>query len=557
MSDQLDLVARAEQLSRGERWPMAAASWQAVVGLNPVNGVYWDRLAQAQFSMGDYAGALTAYQEAMALGVWPVRGPDPVPLTSIFPGEISYRIACCHAMLGDNEEALTALTRAARLHLRDLDRAASDEHLAPLHGDPRFRELVGTSDGDRLSRVDGWRADLRTLCQEVKRRTPFPHAADEGFDAAADALDRAIPDLDDVQVVVGMWRLLRRLGDGHAYIDSAPAYPDWERCLPVWFYLFEEGLFIPEVDPRYRHLLGAQILAIDGRKVPDVMAALDPLLTRDNDYGPLAGAPVRMRQPVFLHAVGASDDPGEVTLTARLSDGTVADVTLAAESREPTRSWPRGCPSGSLRLTDALPGPVPAYLRDVDTPYWFERLPARGLFYFQFNGIADRPDEPLMAFYERMFTAIDDQDAAALAIDLRWNGGGNTFLVEPLVQHIIRRERINRRGALFVITGRGTFSAAQNTATFLDRHTNAVFVGEPTGSSPNFVGETAPFRLPHSGLQANVSDLYWQSSWPFDHRTAIAPDIYTPPTFAAFSANRDPAMGAILDHLPDAASADS
>jgi hypothetical protein len=110
---------------------------------------------------------------------------------------------------------------------------------------------------------------------------------------------------------------------------------------------------------------------------------------------------------------------------------------------------------------------------------------------------------------------------------------------------------------LFVITGRGTFSAAQNTATFLDRHTNAVFVGEPTGSSPNFVGETAPFRLPHSGLQANVSDLYWQTSWPFDHRTAIAPDVYAPPTFAAFSANRDPAMDAILDHLPNAASADS
>jgi hypothetical protein len=148
-----------------------------------------------------------------------------------------------------------------------------------------------------------------------------------------------------------------------------------------------------------------------------------------------------------------------------------------------------------------------------------------------------------------MFTAIDDHGCRALVVDLRWNRGGNTLLGQPLVHHIIGRAQINRAGGLFVIIGRNTFSAAQNTATLLDRHTEAVFVGEPTGSSPNFIGETMPFRLPHSGLRANVADLYWQTSWPPDHRAAIAPGIYAPPTFAAFRAGRDPAMDAILGQL--------
>jgi hypothetical protein len=60
---------------------------------------------------------------------------------------------------------------------------------------------------------------------------------------------------------------------------------------------------------------------------------------------------------------------------------------------------------------------------------------------------------------------------------------------------------------------------------------------------PNFVGETTPFQLPYSKLEVNVSDLYWQSSWPMDHRAWIAPELYTPPTFQAYRANRDPAMG--------------
>jgi len=140
-----------------------------------------------------------------------------------------------------------------------------------------------------------------------------------------------------------------------------------------------------------------------------------------------------------------------------------------------------------------------------------------------------------------------------LVIDLRWNGGGNTFLSQALLHHLIRNPQISRRGALYVIVGRLTFSAAQNTATAIGRETEPIFVGEPTGSRPNFTGETIPFELPYSKLRANAGDLFWQTSWPEDHRTWIAPDIYAPPTFEAFRRNDDPAMDAILalrEHLP-------
>ena len=73
-------------------------------------------------------------------------------------------------------------------------------------------------------------------------------------------------------------------------------------------------------------------------------------------------------------------------------------------------------------------------------------------------------------------------------------------------------------------------------------------MGEPTGSSPNFVGEEEFFTLPYSKLQANVSELFWQISWPRDRRTWIAPLLYSPPRFAAYQTNRDPALEAILDY---------
>ena len=132
---------------------------------------------------------------------------------------------------------------------------------------------------------------------------------------------------------------------------------------------------------------------------------------------------------------------------------------------------------------------------------------------------------------------------------MRWNNGGNTYLSRPLVNRIIRSDKVNQPGKLFVIIGRRTFSAAQNTATYLERYTNAIFVGEPTGSSPNFVGEETPFSLPYSKILANVSDLYWESSWPQDQRMWLAPQVYVSPTFADFRAGRDAALEAIL-HYP-------
>jgi hypothetical protein len=190
--------------------------------------------------------------------------------------------------------------------------------------------------------------------------------------------------------------------------------------------------------------------------------------------------------------------------------------------------------------------PRPLHLRHRELPYWFEYLPAADLVYFQYNAVRDHPAETFAVFCDRLFGFIEDRRPARLVIDMRWNGGGNTFLSQTLLHHLIACPAINRRGALFVIIGRLTFSAAQNTVTAIDRETSAIFVGEPTGSRPNFIGESIYFELPYSKVRANAADLFWQTSWPWDHRTWIAPDIYAPPTFEAFSRGDDPAMDAIL-----------
>ena len=94
-----------------------------------------------------------------------------------------------------------------------------------------------------------------------------------------------------------------------------------------------------------------------------------------------------------------------------------------------------------------------------------------------------------------------------------------------MLGHLIGHPKIDQWGNLFVVIGRATVSAAQNTATAIEKYTRARFVGEPAGSRPNFIGESDPFELLYSKTRVIVSAFYWQGSWPRDDRPWVPPDI--------------------------------
>ena len=80
----------------------------------------------------------------------------------------------------------------------------------------------------------------------------------------------------------------------------------------------------------------------------------------------------------------------------------------------------------------------------------------------------------------------------------------------------------------------------------LEDHLPVVFVGTPTGSSPNHYGDSRKIRLPRSGITVRVSTLDWQYSDPRDERDAIHPHIAASFTVDDYRSGRDPQLAAIL-----------
>jgi tetratricopeptide (TPR) repeat protein len=531
----VDVLRVATAKSAAGQWSDAARQWQRVVEINPVNEEYWQRLADAHYKSGEFRQAILAFEKVLDLGGY------------CFPSETAYSIARSFASLGDKAQALKWLQSAFAMGYRDLDHAKNDPLFKTLHDDPQFLALVGPFDTTKMSRDEGWRSDLSLLQKELERKSypQFVKLSKGELESEVARLSREIPNLSDVQVSIQFMKLAAKIGVGHT--EALPlSNPEFAQKLPLKFFLFKEGLYIVAADPKYQDLLGAQVLNFGDATAKQAMTAIDSVVFKDNANWVNAIGPYLLRYTTLLKGLNLVSDSSHVPLTIRDSEGRTRTVTVNADASYPEiwniypypKSWV-GFPRGE-------DGPLPLYTRHMDALYWFEYLPEHRTVYFQYNRVLSDPEEPFDKFVERLFTFIEQHEVEKLVIDLRWNNGGNTYLLPPLIHALVSSSKINREGGLFVIIGRRTFSAAQNAASYIQRDTRAIFVGEPTGGKPNSLGDETYVTLPHSKILASVADVYWEGSWPQDFRNWVAPQIFIEPTFQDYRSKQDPALDTIL-----------
>ncbi|MDQ6788103.1 MAG: S41 family peptidase [Acidobacteriota bacterium] len=528
-----ETLRRASEKTANKLWSEAIPLWEKIAAANPVNGDFWVQLANARYNAKDYKGAIADYEKAFELRAGRYYNS-------------AYNIAACYALLGDKQNALAWLEKSLGEGFPNLEAARNDADLQSLRDDARFKKLVGAEDTTKMSREEGWRYDVSLLAREIKRvaKQPFAATSEQDFDTAVNSLLNRIPQFSDLQIEIELRKIVALLGRSHSILLNGKPDKDAFEPLPIQTYFFDEGLFIIAADAKHADLVGAQILSWGGHTPDEILNALNPLISQTNKYRALRIAPELLRGTVLPNALGLNSERDKVVLSIRGLDGKTRTVTLDADR---TLQGYGDVPPPSWTLFEqTVQKPLPLYLKNRTTNLWFEFVPETKTMYVAVNNLRNDPKQPAADFFAQVFKVVDEREIDKLVIDLRWCNGGDTTNAQPLIEGIIRRDKINRKGKLFVVVGRQTFSAAINAAVLLERNTNSIFAGEPTGDSPNFVGETNVVTLPYSKSRAIISNLYWQMSSPQDARRWIAPTLYAPPTFESFRENRDPAMEAIL-----------
>jgi dienelactone hydrolase len=398
--------------------------------------------------------------------------------------------------------------------------------------------LCGSSAArSQASNVD----DVRLAAQHLREDHPnlFHDLSRAAFETSVEELGARANGMGPDDLLVGLMRLAAQAGvrDGHTGIFPLdPANRRELHVYPVRLYTFTDGTYVVG-QAAVSDLLRARLVAVGGRPLADVVAAVRPLVPRDNDSTLALRVPTFLATAEILHGLGIAPHVGPLTFTFE-RDGVRFDRELTPVNVGEYEAGIRDVVHPLI--PDAITGAVPAYVRRRGLAIWSAPLASGRVFYVAYNDATTRVGPTAV----RVQRAAKKRGLRGVVVDLRNNPGGDNTTYRALLDTLTRVSRTKR---VVVLLSRATFSAAGNFASDLERTAQPVFVGEPSGSSPNQYGDATATALPASGLTLRVARIYWELSTPDDPRVTIEPQVPVLLTSVDFFAGRDPVLAAAVD----------
>ncbi|MDP9205759.1 MAG: hypothetical protein M3P12_09930 [Gemmatimonadota bacterium] len=510
------LRVRAESALNSRQYEEAEPLYDSLAIRYRKDGQFLYERAVAKDRLGKAAEAATAYVDALRNGAWP-------------RAEVAYRIAQLRARLGERDVALAWVDSALVNRLKRRSRLQSDSAFISYRDDPRFRKQAGMLPPGTITRDAGWRFDIALFVDEAQRLSVAPTrpAFSTSFVNAAAELSRQVPHLSDADIMLGLARLASSLGDGHSYLVRRLA------TVPLQFYRFSDGLFIIKGAGAGVPLVGSRVIRIGRVTADSAMRVIASLASQDNEMMPLWQGVAYLASPGFLHAAGLSDDSASIKLEIAGGTGGVRTVNIA---RDTVPLF------GKLAAPKPGDAAIPLWLQRAQDNHWLTKVPEMDAVYAQYNQVRNAKDQTVAQFAAKVTAALAESRARNLIVDVRHNNGGNRIFNTPLLLAMAAFKQESPDHRVFIATGRGTFSAAQVFISQAEWMVDPIYIGEPSSSRPNFVGEESEVFLPYSKAVGSVSNQYHQGTTFQDERPFIAPQILVDLSSADYFGNRDPVM---------------
>ena len=396
--------------------------------------------------------------------------------------------------------------------------------------------------------------DLNFIASQVPRlHANFFYQLDPAvFQAAADALAADRPNLTDAEFYVRLAALIAMAGDPHTalYLNNSAAAVMGFQQFPVLFVSLNDGVFVNEASGSYARALGAQLTAVAGVPVDQVVQQLGTLIPHRNDGWLRYYSLSYLRGQQILQGLHIAPAGATTPLTFRTLAGETFTLDVAAEA---------------ISSASALPDPkglFPRYLQGNNQNYWFVYEPANRMVYFRYNNCTNMPIlNPFPALTTNLLATLDSDPVDTIVLDLRQNVGGDSSVWDPLLTGLAQRMpglRANPQFRIYGAVDNGTFSSGSLDAMRLKSAIPQVrIIGEPTGGSAGGYGNATAFTLPGSGLVGQCSTSYVDPPLGIASGPTFAPDIAIGIRSTDFFARYDPVMGAILARTDQVAAAPS
>lgn len=332
-----------------------------------------------------------------------------------------------------------------------------------------------------------WTEDIDYLRGNLieKHKNLFFNISRIEFEEKVKYLKSIMNELDYNEMKVEMSRVVAFVGDAHTAI-AVPA----NKYLPIKFYWFEDGVYIIGATEKYKGLICQRVIAIEGLEIEKVIKELSEIVSFENQYFFKAQSMKYMQVADILYGLLIADSMDSIRIKTEGGDFEIETI-------------------GSNKLI-YFKNKLPVYARRANENLWYEYLESTNELYIKYNYCREDGNVKLSEKISTIISFIKENPISKVTLDLRNNLGGDSTLIEPLLNYIKSNDRINAKEKLIVVIGRETFSSGLLNAYEFKFETNATIIGEPSGGKPNCYGEILRFTLPNSKFIVSYSTKYYK-----------------------------------------------
>lgn len=374
----------------------------------------------------------------------------------------------------------------------------------------------------------------------------FFHMPPAEFNAAAQQLQADIPNLSQYQFYTRLSELVALAQDGHTMLFLSPTAGFTQ--LPITFQHFSDGFFVTSAPLDHVSLNRAKLVSIGGTPIDQVLTALEPVISHENEYRFRSLAAQSLANVGVMRGLGFLPESGPATYTFQLEAGNQTSVDLS--NANPAQARAIDSPAGFIP-------PLQSSTQNYWSAYWgqsktvYVRIAS-----FHANDGGQQLAAQTLAF-------LDKNPVDTLVFDVRDDEGGDLTVPFPLLQGLTQRLaalQANGRFQIYALVNGGSYSSASLLAMilkagvpdFLAAYAPGIgiipttLVGEPTGGPPLEHGNPLTFTLPASGMLVQYTTVYSPPFPGIPNRDAIYPDISVPVQSLDYFARHDAILASAL-----------
>ncbi|OON90272.1 MAG: hypothetical protein ATN32_00555 [Candidatus Epulonipiscium fishelsonii] len=356
--------------------------------------------------------------------------------------------------------------------------------------------------------------DLNTIKLILDKYHPNPYIniSEKEF---LDKIKKLNGTMTNTQFYYGLRELVSLIEDSHTSIDFINSQTKYETIHALDFAIAEFDnkwyLFIANKDNE--KLLGQELLLINSTTIQAAFEKALKIIPNDNIFWAKNNFSntINFQEALIYLGIASPNEP--VILTLKSKDGKISKMETAAYSSEQINQM------NIVQYQPKIYAPT-----QLKKNYYYWANPLRNqTFFIQYNICRENPQFPMDEFAKTIKQELKKNKYKKIIIDLRYNTGGNSEVISPLLKMLKDQQNI-QKFKVYTLIGSSTFSSAVlntwDTKTIL----NSTLVGTPTGGNINHFGEVRSVQLTSLPLVMNYSTKYFNIV-PNYTKGAIYPDV--------------------------------